>query len=117
MGWDGDLIGSWLELGLETQSLELTLASHETQALDFKIGLLTAFTLALVSKSKLRAWVVNRLAPSYYSCPPFSFLVLLGGSSGSSSDNRAYRYSNRYCGGPGPPITDCEMNSPQVLEL
>ncbi|XP_042129351.1 dual specificity tyrosine-phosphorylation-regulated kinase 1B isoform X4 [Peromyscus maniculatus bairdii] len=38
-----------------------------------------------------------------------------GGSSGSSSDNRAYRYSNRYCGGPGPPITDCEMNSPQVI--
>ncbi|XP_029397618.1 dual specificity tyrosine-phosphorylation-regulated kinase 1B isoform X3 [Mus pahari] len=38
-----------------------------------------------------------------------------GGSSGSSNDNRAYRYSNRYCGGPGPPITDCEMNSPQVL--
>lgn len=37
-----------------------------------------------------------------------------GGSSGSSNDNRAYRYSNRYCGGPGPPITDCEMNSPQV---
>ncbi|XP_025770619.1 dual specificity tyrosine-phosphorylation-regulated kinase 1B [Puma concolor] len=37
-----------------------------------------------------------------------------GGSSGSSSDNRTYRYSNRYCGGPGPPITDCEMNSPQV---
>ncbi|XP_028714968.1 dual specificity tyrosine-phosphorylation-regulated kinase 1B isoform X6 [Peromyscus leucopus] len=38
-----------------------------------------------------------------------------GGSSGSSSDHRAYRYSNRYCGGPGPPITDCEMNSPQVI--
>ncbi|XP_075393288.1 dual specificity tyrosine-phosphorylation-regulated kinase 1B isoform X2 [Tenrec ecaudatus] len=38
-----------------------------------------------------------------------------GGSSGSSNDNRAYRYSNRYCGGPGPPISDCEMNSPQVL--
>ncbi|KAB0401343.1 hypothetical protein E2I00_006661, partial [Balaenoptera physalus] len=38
-----------------------------------------------------------------------------GGSSGSSSDNRTYRYSNRYCGGPGPPIADCEMNSPQVL--
>ncbi|XP_060041918.1 dual specificity tyrosine-phosphorylation-regulated kinase 1B isoform X3 [Erinaceus europaeus] len=38
-----------------------------------------------------------------------------GGSSGSSNDNRAYRYSNRFCGGPGPPITDCEMNSPQVL--
>ncbi|XP_057390621.1 dual specificity tyrosine-phosphorylation-regulated kinase 1B isoform X1 [Balaenoptera acutorostrata] len=37
-----------------------------------------------------------------------------GGSSGSSSDNRTYRYSNRYCGGPGPPIADCEMNSPQV---
>uniref|UniRef100_G3U6M1 dual-specificity kinase n=1 Tax=Loxodonta africana TaxID=9785 RepID=G3U6M1_LOXAF len=37
-----------------------------------------------------------------------------GGSSGSSNDNRAYRYSNRYCGGPGPPISDCEMNSPQV---
>nr|XP_013014567.1 dual specificity tyrosine-phosphorylation-regulated kinase 1B isoform X3 [Cavia porcellus] len=40
-----------------------------------------------------------------------------GGSSGSSSDNQTYRYSNRYCGGPGPPITDCEMNSPQVLGL
>ncbi|XP_034375709.1 dual specificity tyrosine-phosphorylation-regulated kinase 1B isoform X12 [Arvicanthis niloticus] len=40
-----------------------------------------------------------------------------GGSSGSSSDNRAYRYSNRYCGGPGPPITDCEMNSPQCQGL
>ena len=42
-------------------------------------------------------------------------LALPGGSSGSSSDNRTYRYSNRYCGGPGPPITDCEMNSPQVM--
>ncbi|XP_027710994.1 dual specificity tyrosine-phosphorylation-regulated kinase 1B isoform X2 [Vombatus ursinus] len=37
-----------------------------------------------------------------------------GGSSGSSNDNRSYRYSNRYCGGPGPPVTDCEMHSPQV---
>lgn len=37
-----------------------------------------------------------------------------GGSSGSSNDNRIYRYSNRYCGGPGPSITDCEMNSPKV---
>ncbi|XP_014397225.1 PREDICTED: dual specificity tyrosine-phosphorylation-regulated kinase 1B isoform X7 [Myotis brandtii] len=37
-----------------------------------------------------------------------------GGSSGSSNDNRTYRYSNRYCGGPGPSITDCEMNSPKV---
>jgi hypothetical protein len=70
----------------------------------------------LWSQSLSLGWRTD-LPPSYHLCPLFSFLVLLGGSSGSSNDNRAYRYSNRYCGGPGPPITDCEMNSPQVLEL
>uniref|UniRef100_A0A8C2S4J0 dual-specificity kinase n=1 Tax=Capra hircus TaxID=9925 RepID=A0A8C2S4J0_CAPHI len=52
--------------------------------------------------------------PPPFLAKPLSSLALPGGSSGSSSDNRTYRYSNRYCGGPGPPITDCEMNSPQV---
>uniref|UniRef100_A0ACB8FRG3 Uncharacterized protein n=1 Tax=Sphaerodactylus townsendi TaxID=933632 RepID=A0ACB8FRG3_9SAUR len=36
------------------------------------------------------------------------------GSSGSSNDNRGYRYSNRYYGSMGTVHADCEMQSPQV---
>ncbi|XP_040399418.1 kallikrein-15-like isoform X2 [Cygnus olor] len=40
-------------------------------------------------------------------------LSLAGGSSGSSNDNRSYRYSNRYYGSAAPAHTDYEMQSPQ----
>lgn len=50
------------------------------------------------------------LAPSF-SDPLF---LSTGGSSGSSNDNRGYRYSNRYYGSMGTVHADCEMQSPQV---
>lgn len=44
----------------------------------------------------------------------YVFPLLSGGSSGSSNDNRGYRYSNRYYGSMGTVHADCEMQSPQV---
>ena len=51
--------------------------------------------------------------PQCPNCAPIPS-PLPGGSSGSSNDNRSYRYSNRYYGTAAPQHTDYEMQSPQV---